>query len=323
MTLTSFEARRILGVGSSATQEEIKTAYRRLTSKHHPDKGGNADEFKKIKAAYEKLSSSGGSSSFRSGTRTDEDTGWDAYDKYNTNASTTSKVKVRVTVKEAFDGVENCKLAVSNKDGSLDDSFQLSIQIKPGVINGETLHVQKIDGITYVFIAEVSPPPINLEADNASEYTVNWNAGTPDFGNLYLKKAINPVTMMGGGWVKIECPLDSGEVSVRIVPGTRSNSKLKIKGKGYWQNRSVNQRADIILEVVADIRHIERYANSDKEEMIAQLLVSVDAESAAKIIRNIIRNLVDNLPAKTAMDLVCNILDLVDLDKDKNCDPRN
>lgn len=45
----------ILGVSPTATQDEIKAAYRRLAMKHHPDRGGDVDEFQKIKAAYEQL----------------------------------------------------------------------------------------------------------------------------------------------------------------------------------------------------------------------------------------------------------------------------
>lgn len=45
-----------LGVGESATQDEIKKAYRKLASQHHPDKGGDTAKFQEIEAAYRTLS---------------------------------------------------------------------------------------------------------------------------------------------------------------------------------------------------------------------------------------------------------------------------
>lgn len=46
----------ILGVSKDASQEEIKKAYRKLAHKHHPDKGGDEEEFKKVNKAYQTLS---------------------------------------------------------------------------------------------------------------------------------------------------------------------------------------------------------------------------------------------------------------------------
>ena len=47
----------ILGVSKSASQEEIKTAYRKLAHKYHPDKkGGDEGKFKEINEAYQVLS---------------------------------------------------------------------------------------------------------------------------------------------------------------------------------------------------------------------------------------------------------------------------
>ena len=43
---------KILGVSRGATKDEIKKAYKDLARKHHPDKGGNPDTFKKIAGAY-------------------------------------------------------------------------------------------------------------------------------------------------------------------------------------------------------------------------------------------------------------------------------
>ena len=51
------EARRLLGLGETATLKEIKAAYRRLAHIHHPDKHGGADAgdteiIKKLNRAY-------------------------------------------------------------------------------------------------------------------------------------------------------------------------------------------------------------------------------------------------------------------------------
>lgn len=46
----------VLGVSRTATQDEIKKAYRKLAHQHHPDKKtGNEETFKRINAAYEVL----------------------------------------------------------------------------------------------------------------------------------------------------------------------------------------------------------------------------------------------------------------------------
>ena len=44
-----------LGVNHTSTPKEIKNAYRKLASKHHPDKGGDTEQFKKIQEAYDTL----------------------------------------------------------------------------------------------------------------------------------------------------------------------------------------------------------------------------------------------------------------------------
>ena len=47
---------KILGVARGASEEEVKTAFRRLAHQHHPDKGGSTEKFKEINEAYQVLS---------------------------------------------------------------------------------------------------------------------------------------------------------------------------------------------------------------------------------------------------------------------------
>ncbi len=44
-----------LGVSKSASQQEVKDAFRKKAMEHHPDRGGNAEKFKEINEAYQAL----------------------------------------------------------------------------------------------------------------------------------------------------------------------------------------------------------------------------------------------------------------------------
>lgn len=45
----------ILGLPYGASLDEVKLAFRKLAHIHHPDKGGDAEKFKPISAAYARL----------------------------------------------------------------------------------------------------------------------------------------------------------------------------------------------------------------------------------------------------------------------------
>ena len=53
--MTRDEALKILGLDGGSDAVQIKAAYRKLALRHHPDKGGNAESFIRIKQAYEIL----------------------------------------------------------------------------------------------------------------------------------------------------------------------------------------------------------------------------------------------------------------------------
>lgn len=50
----------VLGVSPTASQGDAKRAFRRRAMETHPDRGGDADEFKRVYAAYEFAKQQGG-----------------------------------------------------------------------------------------------------------------------------------------------------------------------------------------------------------------------------------------------------------------------
>ena len=48
-----------LGVDPGASDRDIKAAYRRRAAEHHPDKGGDTEQFLAVQLAYDTLSDPG------------------------------------------------------------------------------------------------------------------------------------------------------------------------------------------------------------------------------------------------------------------------
>lgn len=48
-----------LGLKPNATDAQVKRAYKKLSMKHHPDRGGDAEKFKDINEAYEQIINGG------------------------------------------------------------------------------------------------------------------------------------------------------------------------------------------------------------------------------------------------------------------------
>ena len=53
--MSSSEAEQILGLSGRYSAAEVKSSYRKMSLKHHPDKGGSTEMMKKVNAAYEML----------------------------------------------------------------------------------------------------------------------------------------------------------------------------------------------------------------------------------------------------------------------------
>ena len=110
---------KILGVEKTASQADIKKAYRKLVIKKHPDKGGDVKEFQEIQLAYDTLSDENkrkvydeyGEEGIKEGMSGDEPTSiFDLFNpgkKKNVRRKTKSVLQMlEVTLEEIYQGKE-------------------------------------------------------------------------------------------------------------------------------------------------------------------------------------------------------------------------
>lgn len=102
-----------LGVEKTADGKQIKAAYRRLSSIHHPDKeGGDADKFQEIKLAYDVLSNKDRR---------------ERYDKLGrTDVSKITPQRIRLFIQESM----RHAIEAQRPDGSTDDPLRENIRDK-------------------------------------------------------------------------------------------------------------------------------------------------------------------------------------------------
>lgn len=263
-------ARKILGVDSTADQAAIKTAYRRLAAKHHPDKGGDESKFKEIRQAYEVLQTAEkhGSSKFKY----DFDFGepsWNDFfkdkvgkNKYNEDlkkkqerefgGKSISRMQFTCSLEDAFNGC--------TKSVNLGVHGVRSVVVPPGSLDDSIVDVYNTpDGTSIVIHVRVEAPP---------ETTVDWGMSNFSYlGNVTKVLNLSPLMLIAGGFQNVKM-IDGSTVKVYIPPGTKANTLLKVESKGFWKNFKNQTRGNCLLRVIPEIKRLVEYSEQDILEYV-------------------------------------------------------
>lgn len=244
------QALNILGLEESASEDDIKKAYRKLAMKHHPDRGGDEAKFKQVKEAFEFLENPPQQQNqFRGAPPGFEDFfakfggGAANFDFARTfNVKPQRRYEISITAEEAFNGCSK----------KLGHPFNAQVEIPPGVSKDQCVFEAEIQGSECFFFPNIT-----------SKYQFDW--GEYDLstrGDLKQEYFVSPFKMIVGGWEEVHT-LDGSVVSVRIPAGLSANTHLKIKEKGYWKNTNRHARGDLFLKVVPDIKKIDEYSKDE------------------------------------------------------------
>ena len=183
--MTPALAREVLGLTSSFSPEDVKKAYQKASAKHHPDKGGNVEDMKKVNVAYAMLKTSSGT-----GTTSvaDHDKFWaDIGEKYTKIATYVDKdLKSKFNPKVYTDYFEK---TFGQKFKATVDYYDFSKSPNPSNA-GFTAEFKTDDGKiafdlrVYVYLVNVEPNTKGLSNDA----NISYPLGVTAYGYANMKK---------------------------------------------------------------------------------------------------------------------------------------
>jgi curved DNA-binding protein len=263
-----------LGVDKNAEFDDIKKAYRKLASKHHPDKGGDTEQFKKIQTAYDIVSdeakrlrydaelAGGGSRQFHfnAGGMGPEDMGHNAIfeemarqfgfgfrggeDPFaqfrnanqNRQAPRNRDVRLNVGVKMVDSLKEHEKTITITLPGNVKET--ISIRVPRGITSGATV---RYPGIGDWSIPKAPRGDIYVQFHLLPEY--NYEQHGID---LYTQLTINCLEAMTGCEKKVK-GIDDTMFELTIPPGTQVGTKFGIAGQGLYTTEHPNRGRLIVV----------------------------------------------------------------------------
>ena len=275
---------RILNIDKSASQEDIKKAYRKLARKLHPDLNPNdkeaAKKFQQINEANEVLSDP------------EKRKKYDQYGKDWQHADAFEQARQSQGQRSAYQGGGNpfggfsgsadfgggdfsdffSSMFGSGRSGGRQSSFrgqdyksELHLSLRSAAethkqtisVNGKNIRITVPAGVANGQVVKLKGhggPGVN-NGPNGDLYITFVIANDPEFkrvgDNLYLNKEISLFTAILGGDVMVDT-LD-GTVKLKVKPETQNGTQVRLKGKGFPIYKKEGKFGDLIITYTVKI----------------------------------------------------------------------
>jgi|TARA_R110000868_G_scaffold404503_1_gene682748 curved DNA-binding protein len=238
---------KTLGITTAAAPDEIKKAYRKLASQHHPDKGGTTAKFQEIQTAYDTLSDpvkrneydnpkpkfgNFGQHPHPNSQHFDFETIFDVFGaKFNnTNRQqhrAISRVNLTISLVDVATG--------GKRTVSLGGPTTIEIDLPRGINTGDSLHFKGLapGGGDLVISFRVREDPI-------------WQRHG---ANLHTEHVVDIWDLIIGAESTIKDLLGQ-EITIVIPPSTQPGARLRLRGKGLPDRAGTG---DIIIQIQAKI----------------------------------------------------------------------
>lgn len=222
-----MEYYNILGVSKTATQDEIKKAYRKLVMEHHPDKGGDINKFTKVQEAYEVLSNpskrqeydSPQAARYSSYTTFSENFGEpfeeffaNFYKKEFRNQKQIFRTVVHIGLAEAYNG-GTVTIHVATPNGA----SPVQIKIPKGIFHGSQIRYENVIDANTTLI-------VTFAINNRTKFE-----RVDD--HLYCEVKVSVLDLIVGTTIEFDT-ISGKKISVNIPPKTQPNQKVRVAGHG-------------------------------------------------------------------------------------------
>ena len=261
---------QVLGVAKTATQDEIKQAFRKLASKHHPDKGGDTAQFQQIQEAYSVLGDEHKRAEYDNPPQNI---------RFNFGGPDINDIFQHFGF-NPFNGSPFQQARKRNQDIRIDLEFGLeetlyeqdktvnirlpngsnktyNIKVPKGITAGTTI---KYPGLGETSVQGVTPGDllVNIRIVRHPEFEVHGL-------DLYKIYRIDALDLMLGCEITVES-LDKILYNVRVPAGSQHDTKFKIPGKGL-PGFQVDIQGNLIIVIHAIIA-----ALNDRQKQLIKMI---------------------------------------------------
>ena len=276
---------KILGVSKTATDSDIKKAYRKLARKYHPDLNPNDKEaetkFKEINEANEVLSN------------TENKKKYDAYGEHWQNAEAYEQAKQRQEYQRRaqstsgnyseqdfsdifgsmFGDSSSRKRSVKYRGHDFNAEMQLDIkdvyktQKRTLTVNGKNIRITIPAGVENGQIIKIrghggkgfnNGPNGDLYIQFSIKNTSQFRR---DGHNLYISVDVDLYKSVLGGDIMVHT--FDGKVKLKVKPETQNGTKVKLKGKGFPKYKKEGEFGDLF--VTYNIKIPKNLTDKEKE----------------------------------------------------------
>jgi curved DNA-binding protein len=272
----------ILGVNRNASQDEIKSAYRKMAMKYHPDRGGDEKKFKEVEEAYRTLSDpqkkqvfdmggdpnnqnggfyNQGPFEFHFGTGNMNDIfgnfgfgGPFGFGNRNVQRNKSINIAVEITLEEVLQGKDiDAELAIPGGKKKI-----INISIPPGIEDNQQIRYQ---GMGDNSIPHMPPGDllVNIRVLPHIEFRREGS-------NIVVDKIVSVWDAILGCSLSIKT-LDNKTLQISVPPGTQPETVLSCKNEGLPLMRT-QRRGNLLIKIKVEIpKNINQQTKSTIEKL--------------------------------------------------------